>query len=76
MSEDQEERDYANQLRRKQAQLSAGPPPSTPTGSRPYEYQSSVTPSPVPSSLGNFVTLTKANKAPPSQAGSEEGFLV
>ncbi|XP_038064880.1 nephrin-like [Patiria miniata] len=71
MSEDQEERDYADQLRRKQAQLTSAPPS---TG-KPYEYQSSVTPSPVPSSLGNFVQLTKARPAD-SQAGSEEGFLV
>ncbi|XP_022110423.1 nephrin-like [Acanthaster planci] len=76
VSEDQEERDYANQLRRKQAQLATHPPPSTTSSSRPYEFQSSVTPSPVPSSLGNFVTLTKAGKPPASQAGSEEGFLV
>ncbi|XP_033641299.1 nephrin-like [Asterias rubens] len=70
ISEDQEERNYADKLRRKQAQLTTGP-----SSAKQFDYTSSVTPSPVPSSLGNFVQLTKARPTA-SQAGSEEGFLV
>lgn len=62
-SEEQGEREYADTLRRKQMES-------------PYA-RSVGTPSPVPSTLGNFVALKKGSGSrTPSRAGSEEGFLV
>lgn len=62
-SEEQGEKEYADTLRRKQMES-------------PYA-RSVGTPSPVPSTLGNFVALKKGSGSrTPSRAGSEEGFLV
>lgn len=66
--EDDQSREYADMLRRQQQKaqyVSYGGPPPPPSA-----------PSPVPSSLGNFVPLTKGGSAAPSQVGSEEGYLV
>ena len=66
--EDDQEREYADTLRRHQQRAHY-------TGRGGSIYTSSA-PSPVPSSLGNFVPLSKGNSNTPSQAGSEEGYLV
>ncbi|XP_071511631.1 nephrin-like [Diadema antillarum] len=65
--DDEQEREYADMLRRQQKTqfLGHGGAIHTPTS-----------PSPVPSSLGNFVPLVKGGSAAPSQVGSEEGYLV
>ncbi|XP_063959504.1 nephrin-like [Lytechinus pictus] len=65
--DDNEEREYADMLRRQQkAQYMA----------HGGAIQPPTAPSPVPSSLGNFVPLPKGGSAAPSQVGSEEGYLV
>ena len=67
VSEEQDERDYIAALRRKQHDSHMG-----------ALQRGSATPSPVPSSLGNFVPLSKRGSrgAGASIAGSEDGFLV
>ena len=72
LSEEQDERDYVQSLRRKQRQGG-----SSRVGALVHQ-RGSATPSPVPSSIvGNFVQLPKSGgKATASVAGSEEGFLV
>ncbi|XP_072048822.1 nephrin-like [Amphiura filiformis] len=72
VSEEQDERDYIERLRRKQQEDRSANRVGALSG-----HRGSATPSPVPSSLGNFVQLSKSGRATvPSIAGSEDGFLV